>query len=90
MSSENTNNQESNEKGFTKPAITRLARRAGVKSMSDDCINPIRNLIAMELDKILQTTLIVNQQHSTKTIMPEDVYDALSLYGIHVAKTEEF
>ena len=90
MSSENTNNQDFNEKGFTKPAITRLARRAGVKSMSDDCINPIRNLIAMELDKILQTTLIVNQQHSTKTIMPEDVYDALSLYGIHVAKTEEF
>lgn len=93
MSAENNstnNNQDINDKGFTKPAITRLARRAGVKSMSDDCVVPIRNLIGMELDKILQTTLIVNQQHATKTIMPDDVYDALAICGIHVAKTEEF
>ena len=82
--------QDINDKGFTKPAITRLARRAGVKSMSDDCVIPIRNLIGMELDKILQIAVIVNQQHSTKTIMPDDIYDALTILGTNVAKTEEF
>ena len=81
---------EDNCKGFTKPAITRLARRAGVKSMSDDCIVPIKHLVAMKLDDILATTLIVNSQHATKTIMPDDVYEAFSLYGINVARTEEF
>ena len=76
--------------GFTKPAITRLARRAGVKSMSDECIIPIKHLLAMELESILNTTLIVNKQHATKTIMPDDVYEALHLSGINVARTEEF
>jgi len=81
---------QSNGKGFTKPAITRLARRAGVKSMYDDCIVPLKHLVAMKLDEVLSTTLIVNSQHATKTIMPDDVYEALSLCGINVARTEEF
>lgn len=81
---------QSNGKGFTKPAITRLARRAGVKSMSDDCIVPLKHLVAMKLDEVLSTTLIVNSQHATKTIMPDDVYEALALCGINVARTEEF
>jgi len=81
---------QSNGKGFTKPAITRLARRAGVKSMSDDCIIPLKHLVSMKLDEVLSATLIVNSQHATKTIMPDDVYEALSLCGINVARTEEF
>ena len=86
------NNENNNEcaKGFTKPAITRLARRAGVKSMSDDCILPLKHLVAIKLNEILYTTTVVNDQHATKTIMPDDVYEALSLCGIHVARTEEF
>ena len=33
-------------KGITKPALTRLARKAGVKSMSENCINCItKNII---------------------------------------------
>ncbi len=79
-----------NDKGFTKPAITRLARRAGVKSMSDECIVPLKTLLAIHLDKILYNTVVVNSQHATKTIMPDDVYEALGLMGVNVAKTEEF
>ena len=63
-----------NDKGFTKPAITRLARRAGVKSMADECVVPLKNLLAIHLDKILYNTVIVNSQHATKTIMPEDFF----------------
>ena len=29
---------------ITKPSITRLARRAGVKSVSDDCFNIIKQI----------------------------------------------
>lgn len=79
-----------NEKGLTKPAITRLARRAGVKSMSDDCIAPIKHLIAMKLEEILYTTTVVNSQHTTKTIMPDDVYEGFAFLGINVARTDEF
>ena len=87
---DDVNGSQPSGKGFTKPAITRLARRAGVKSMSDDCIIPLKHLVAMKLDEVLSTTLIVNSQHATKTIMPDDVYEALSLCGINVARTEEF
>ena len=87
---DDVNGSQPSGKGFTKPAITRLARRAGVKSMSDDCIIPLKHLVAMKLDELLSTTLIVNSQHATKTIMPDDVYEALSLCGINVARTEEF
>lgn len=78
------------DRGLTKPAITRLARRAGVKSMSDECIVPIRNLIAMKLDELITSTIIVNGQHTTKTIMDDHIYQALSFMNINVARTEEF
>ena len=81
---------QTNDRGLTKPAITRLARRAGVKSMSDDCVVPIRNLIAMKLDEIMSTTITVNTQHTTKTIMADDVYEALSFTGVNVARTVDF
>lgn len=75
--------------GFTKPAITRLARRAGVKSMSDDCVDVVRSLVAMKLNELLTTTLVINEQSSTRTIMPEDVYAALHFNGINVAKSDD-
>ena len=78
------------DRGLTKPAITRLARRAGVKSMSDECIGPVRNLIAMKLDELITSTIIVNGQHTTKTIMDDHIYQALSFMNINVARTEEF
>ena len=55
--------------GFTKPSITRLARRAGVKSMSDDCVDTIRSLIGVELNEIIRMAVILNEQNSTKTVM---------------------
>tara|TARA_B100001540_G_scaffold312789_1_gene334511 strand:+ start:771 stop:1025 length:255 start_codon:yes stop_codon:yes gene_type:complete len=77
------------DKGFTKPAITRLARRAGVKSMSDDCTDVIRSLIAMRLDEILRSTVAINEQSSTKTIMVDDIYTAMQFSGLNVAKSDD-
>ena len=39
---------------ITNPSINRLARRAGVKSLSNDCYDTVRNLIGMELDNIIK------------------------------------
>jgi len=76
--------------GISKPAITRLARKAGVKSMSDDCVTTIRNIIGMELTKVLQSVLIINEQRNTKTIMSDDVFEALRLKGYTLAKSTHF
>lgn len=72
---------------ITKPSITRLARRAGVKSVSDECFNIVRNLIATEIEEILRLAMIVNSEHQTKTLMPEDVYEALSFNGVNLAQS---
>jgi hypothetical protein len=74
---------------ITKPSINRLARRAGAKSMTDECYNTVRNLIGMELTNIIKTVLIVNTQNQTKTIMVKDVYDALHLMKHNVTQSTE-
>ena len=66
---------------ITKPSLSRLARRAGVKSLSEDCYKEINNFIVETLSKVLKTVLIVNSERNTKTIMPDDIYDSLSLNG---------
>jgi histone H3/H4 len=71
---------------ITKPSINRIARRAGVKSLSDDCYDTVRNLIGMELNNIIKNIIVINQ---TKTIMTKDVYDALHLMNYKVAESLE-
>ena len=71
---------------ISKSSINRIARRAGVKSVSEDCFDTIRNLMGMELNTIIKTALIVNQ---TKTIMPKDIYDALYLLNYNTAQSTD-
>lgn len=72
---------------ITKPSITRLARRAGVKSLSDECYDNVRNMIGVYLKEIIATALIVNSEHNTKTLMSEDIYEALRLCGYNVTQS---
>ena len=72
--------------GITKPALTRLARRAGVKSMSDECLVTLRNLITVKLKEVLYVTSIINEQNNTKTIMNVDLYEALRISGVNINK----
>jgi histone H3/H4 len=74
---------------ITKPSITRLARRAGVKSLSDECYNNIRNIVHTQLTNIIIAALVVNSEHNTKTLMPEDIYEALRLRGHNVTQSTE-
>lgn len=75
--------------GITKPSLTRLARRGGVKSLSDDCFDTVRNLMGMKLSEIIKTVIIVNSEHQTKTIMPQDVYEALQLLNYNITQSNE-
>ena len=74
---------------ITKPSITRLARRAGIKSISDECYNSIRTITEDYLTDIIQASIIVNSEHNTKTLMQDDVYEALRLCGHNVAQSSE-
>lgn len=74
---------------ITKPSITRLARRAGVKSLSDDSYNTVRSLADKYLNEIIKTALAVNSEHNTKTLMSEDIYEALRLKDYNIAQSHD-
>lgn len=74
---------------ITKPSITRLSRRAGVKSLSDDCHELIRKIIENKLNEVLNVVMSVNSEHNTKTILSSDVYDALHLLNHKVTPSSE-
>ena len=74
---------------ITKPAMIRLARRAGVKSISDDCYSVIHNLAGSILTDIITASIIVNSEHKNKTLMVEDLYEALELRGYNIARSTE-
>ena len=74
---------------ITKPSITRLARRAGVKSVSDECFHAIRIIISNRLNELILASLIVNSEHQTKTMMSDDVYDSFCLLGQNVTQSND-
>ena len=73
---------------ITKPSLSKLARRAGIKSMSDDCYDLIRSLINMKLKEVIETVVILNDQRNTNTFMLVDLYEALSLLNHNITKSD--
>ena len=74
---------------LTKPSITRIARIAGVKSLSEDTFELVRELATNKLEELIRIALIVNTEHNTKTLMSEDIYEAISYDGINLAQSNE-
>lgn len=74
---------------LTRPAITRLARKAGVKSVSEECFDRIRELIYKKLNLILKNALIISSQKNTKTLMKEDIYEALEILKEYISRTND-
>ena len=75
--------------GITKPSLQRLARQAGVKTMAGECIGVIRQFVVRDLARICRDTVIMNSVRNTKTIMIEDVHNALSEQGERVAHSDQ-
>lgn len=73
---------------ITKPSITRISRKAGIKSMSDECYRHVRAIIRAELDSVIRDILVINSQKGTKTILEGDVYDALHLRNSYLTPSE--
>jgi histone H3/H4 len=74
---------------ITRPGITRLARRAGIKSISEECFPSIRALIAQHVNTIIKHALVINSEHQTKTLMADDIYEALSMTGENLTQSSE-
>jgi histone H3/H4 len=74
---------------LTRPSLTRLSRKAGIKSLSEECYPYIRALIVQRATDIIKNSLIINQQHQTKTLMDSDVYEALALFNENMTQSND-
>lgn len=86
---ENIPNFDTHINDIAKPSISRLARQAGVKSISDECFSYIRQIIDNRLTELITSALIVNSEHQTKTLMVDDIYDGFSLIGQNITQSNE-
>lgn len=76
-------------KTITRPSIARLSKRAGVKSVSEDCFENIRDIIEYKLTEVIKASLIVNSEHQTKTLMADDVYEGIRLLGYNITQSND-
>lgn len=72
---------------ITKPSIQRLALRSGVKTISNDCFDKIKDIMLDRIDTICYKLSIYNKQSNTKTIMASDLYETLNQMGINLTKS---
>eukprot|EP01013_Petalomonas_cantuscygni_P028781 TRINITY_DN52_c0_g1_i1.p2 TRINITY_DN52_c0_g1~~TRINITY_DN52_c0_g1_i1.p2 ORF type:complete len:147 (+),score=42.13 TRINITY_DN52_c0_g1_i1:69-443(+) len=68
-------------KGITKPALRRLARRAGVKRISAPIYEDSRTLLKVFLDSVIYYALMYKDCFGRKTISLKDVVMALKRRG---------
>ncbi|RCI09688.1 hypothetical protein L249_3833 [Ophiocordyceps polyrhachis-furcata BCC 54312] len=68
-------------KGITRPDIRRLARRGGVKRISANIYDEVRQALKSHLETILQSCVIYVEHRNAKTITTLDVIHSLSRLG---------
>lgn len=73
---------------ISKPSLTRLARKAGIKSLSDDCFPFLNLLIRSRIESILKISRVLTDQREGKIILEKDCYDAVSILGEEMGKSE--
>ncbi len=69
-----------------KPCLVRLARKGGVKSISEECFERLRTIIKNKVQEVLETVSIINED---KIVSTEDLYQALAINGIMLTKSTE-
>ncbi|KAL7458469.1 hypothetical protein ACHAWC_010049 [Mediolabrus comicus] len=67
--------------GITKPAIRRLARRAGVKRISGLIYGETRGVLKAFLENIIRDAVVYSQHAQRKTVTCLDVVYALKRQG---------
>ncbi|KAL7834277.1 hypothetical protein SRHO_G00285240 [Serrasalmus rhombeus] len=73
--------QRRKEKGITKPAIRRLARRGGVKRISGLIYEETRGVLKVFLENVIRDAVTYTEHAKRKTVTAMDVVYALKRQG---------
>lgn len=67
--------------GITKPALRRLARRGGVKRISEQTYQHMREVIGLFLRKTIRDSITYTEHARRKTVTSDDVVMSLKRSG---------
>ena len=67
--------------GITKPAIRRLARRGGIKCISDLIYEETRDILKVFLENVIRDAVTYTEHAKRKTVTTMDVIYALKRQG---------
>ena len=70
-----------NIQGITKPAIRRLARRGGIKCISDLIYEETRDILKVFLENVIRDAVTYTEHAKRKTVTTMDVIYALKRQG---------
>ena len=73
---------------ISKSSIKRIARKSGVKNISDDCYITIYDNIDKMINDIIKSAIIINNGQNTKTLMLDDIYNSFEMNGYKIAKSD--
>ena len=73
---------------ISKPSLTRLARKAGIKSLSDECFPLLNSIIDSRIEDILKISHVLMEQREGRIILERDCYDAVSILGEEMGRSD--
>ncbi len=74
---------------FTRPSILKIARKAGVKSLSDDCYALLDTYMAMRIEQLVKQGISIHKVRGGKVLLPDDIQQALKLNGVFRTNGDE-
>ena len=75
--------------GITKPALKRLAQRAGVKRIGGIVYQELRGIMKIALENVMRDAIIFTEHHRKKTVGKNEVKEALALRGVNILYHEK-
>ncbi len=76
-------------KYFTKPSILKLARKAGVKSLSEDAYPVIDTILAARIEQLVRDGLHIHQMRGARVLTCDDIQKGAELRGMFFADGNE-
>lgn len=77
-----------NIQGITKGAITRLARKAGIKRLSGLLYEEIRGVLKVHLEEVVRVAVVFAENRRAKRVTGEDVRNAYQYLGHPMVETD--
>lgn len=73
---------------ITKGSLKELSKQAGIKLLSEDCYDVIRNLLEEKMKEIIDNSLILMEESKLKTVNISNIYNSLELMNESVTESK--